>query len=127
MQRLAKSAVVHVTFAFLAMGGWALFANRAHGDAAWTPALVQGAISGFITLALKKVLEAMAGRFSGPLAYLVPPVITASVILGALIAIHSAIGTPEVASTIAVPWSVSTLYAFVYTAALVREKTRESA
>ena len=128
MPRLAKSAVVHVAFAFLAMGGWALFANRAHGlDAAGAPALVQGTISAALTLVLKRALEAMAARLSGAPAYALPPFITASLILGVLLAVHSLIGTPEVAATIAVPWSVSTLYALVYTAVLAREKTAESA
>lgn len=123
MKKLAKSAVVHVAFAFLAMGGWTLFANRAHGlEAAWRPAVVQGVISGAITLALKRVLEAVAGRLAGPAAYMLPPLATASVILAVLICVHVMIGTPEVARTIAVPWSVSTLYAILYTAALVRER-----
>ena len=31
IQRLMKSSLVHMAFGFLLMGGWALFANRAHG------------------------------------------------------------------------------------------------
>lgn len=120
MPRLAQSAVVHVAFAVLAMGGWALFANRAHGlDAAWRPALVQGLISGGITFGLKRVLEAAAERVQG-WAWLLPPLATAAVILALLTLVHRLIGTPEVARTIAVPWSVSTLYAFLYAAALAR-------
>lgn len=123
VQRLARSAFVHVAFAFLAMGGWALFANRAHGlEAAWKPAVVQGAVSACITLVLKRVLEAFAARLKGPLAFVLPPLVTAGVILAALVAIHRLIGTPEVARTIAVPWSVSTLYAILYTAALALER-----
>jgi hypothetical protein len=106
------------------MGGWTLWANASHGlAAAWLPALVQGAISGAITLVLKRALETMAARLSGPTAYVVPPVITATVILALLIGVHRLIGTPEIARTIAVPWSVSTLYAIIYTAALVRGRT----
>jgi hypothetical protein len=123
VQKLARSAFVHVAFAFVAMGGWTLLANREHGlAAAWKPAVVQGLISGAITLVLKRVLEAAAGRLSGPLAYVVPPLATASVILAVLVVVHRLIGTPELIRTIAVPWSVSTLYAIVYTAALVRER-----
>jgi hypothetical protein len=118
---LARSTPAHVTFAFVAMGGWALWANHRHGlEAAWLPALIQGTISGLITLVLKRALEAMAGRFPGALAYAAPPAITASAILVLLVAVHRLIGTPEVARTIAVPWSVSTLYAIVYSAALAR-------
>lgn len=121
LQTLGRSTAVHVGFAFLAMGGWALFANSGHGlAAAWGPALAQGAMSGLITLVLKRALEAMSDRFSGVLSYVAPPTLTAAVILTLLVSIHRLIGTPEILRTIAVPWSVSTLYAFVYCAALVR-------
>lgn len=121
LRDLAKATAVHVGFAFLAMGGWTLFANAGHGLAvAWLPALVQGAISGTITLVLKRSLEAMAARLYGPAAYAVPPLVTAAVILALLVGVHRLIGTPEIARTIAVPWSVSTLYAVIYTAVLVR-------
>jgi hypothetical protein len=121
LRDLAKSTAVHVGFAFVAMGGWTLWANAGHGlAAAWLPALVQGAISGTITLVLKRALEAMAARLAGPVAYLVPPAVTAPVILAVLIVVHRMIGTPEIARTIAVPWSVSTLYAIIYTSILVR-------
>jgi hypothetical protein len=117
---LAGASAVHVAFAFLAMGGWALFANRAHGAGALLPALAQGTMSGLITLGLKRALEAMVARLSGWIAYIIPPLITASVIPVVLIGVHMMIGTPEIAATIAVPWGVSTLYAIVYTAALAR-------
>ena len=117
---------MHVVVAFVGMGGWALFANRAHGAAAIGPALAQGAMSGVITLVLKRALEAFAARLSGWTAYVLPPLTTASVILAVLIVVHRLIGTPEIAATIAVPWSVSTLYAIVYTAALARGRRGKS-
>lgn len=118
---LAKSTALHVGFAAVAMGGWALFANSGHGFAAAAgPAAAQGLLSGAITFGLKRALEAMVARLSGALAYIVPPLITACVILGVLTGVHILIGTPEIASTIAVPWSVSTLYAFVYASTLAR-------
>ena len=123
LQRLAKSTAVHVSFAFLAMGGWTLWANAGHGlAAAWLPALVQGAISGIITLVLKRALEAMAQRLTGA-AYVIPPAVTATTILAVLVGVHRLIGTPEIARTIAVPWTVSTLYAVIYTGVLVRGQT----
>lgn len=123
MQRLLKSSLVHIAFGFLAMGGWALFANREHGLAgAWLPALVQGTLSGALTGVLKKTLEALDGRLQGALAWAVPPAITAGSILALLAVVHTAIGTPEVIATIAVPWSVSTLYAIIYNAGLVRAR-----
>lgn len=123
MERLLKSSPVHVAFGFLAMGGWALFANRDHGLAGtWLPALVQGTLSGALTGVLKKTLEALDGRLRGAMAWAVPPAITAGSILALLSLVHTAIGTPEVIATIAVPWSVSTLYAIVYNAGLVRAR-----
>lgn len=123
MERLLKSSLVHIAFGFLAMGGWALFANRAHGLAgAWLPALAQGAMSGALTGLLKKTLEALDGRLKGLAAWVAPPAITAGSILTLLVLVHTAIGTPEVIATIAVPWSVSTLYAIVYNAGLVRAR-----
>ncbi len=109
-------------FAFLAMGGWALFANRSHGAGALLPALAQGLLSGAITFGLKRALEALAARMTGWAAYVLPPLVTASAILAVLVGVHTLIGTPEIAATIAVPWSVSSLYAIVYTALLVRER-----
>jgi hypothetical protein len=122
LAKLARASAVHVGVAFLAMGGWTLFANRAHGAAAVAPALAQGTISALITLGLKRVLETFAVRLAGWQAFVLPPAATASVILALLIAAHRLIGTPELFATIAVPWSVSTLYAILYAAALARER-----
>jgi hypothetical protein len=122
---LARASATHVAFAFLAMGGWALFANRAHGAGAIAPALAQGALSAAITFGLKRSLEAMAARLPGAWAYVIPPSVTATMILAMLVGVHTAIGTPEIAATIAVPWSVSTLYAIVYAAIVARARRRE--
>lgn len=47
---LARSSVVHVAFAFFAMGAWATFANRSAGMShALIAGLLQGALSGGIT------------------------------------------------------------------------------
>ena len=118
-----RSSAAHMAFGFLLMGGWALFANRAHGlDEAWLPALAQGTVSALLTAVIKKVIEWLDGRIAGPLAYVAPPLITASSILATLFAMHSLIGTPEIAATIAFPWSISTLYAIVYNAGIVRAR-----
>lgn len=125
LRTFAGSTFAHVGFAFLAMGGWALYANAGHGlAAAALPAAAQGALSGLITLVLKRALEAMSPRFPGALAYVVPPAITAAAILALLVAVHTLIGTPEIARTIAVPWSVSTFYAIVYAATLARGQAK---
>lgn len=123
MQRLMKSSLVHIAFGFLLMGGWALFANRAHGlEGAWLPALVQGSLSGALTGFIKKTLEALDGRLPGPLASIIPPAVTAGSILALLSLVHTLIGTPEPVATIAFPWTVSTLYAVIYNAGLVRAR-----
>src|SRR5215472_4366110 len=122
LAKLARASATHVTFAIVAMGGWALFANRAHGAGAIVPALAQGVLSGGITFVLKRALEALVVRIGGPLAFVLPPLATASAILLALAGVHLAIGTPEIVATIAVPWSVSTLYAIVYSAVLAQDR-----
>ena len=118
-----RSSAAHMAFGFLLMGGWALFANRAHGlEGSWLPALAQGVVSALLTGVIKKAIEWMDGRIGGPLAYVVPPLVTASSILAVLVTMHSLIGTPEVAATIAFPWSISTLYAIIYNAGIVRAR-----
>jgi hypothetical protein len=128
----ASSTLAHVAFGFFAMGAWAWFANRHHPlDQALTAALVQGAISGALTLVLKKALEWMSAAFlrapqsdegqgRAIAALIVPPIVTAASILAVLTAAHTAAGTPEIAATIAVPFSVSTSYAILYNLKLWR-------
>ncbi|HEY0599553.1 hypothetical protein [Brevundimonas sp.] len=116
-----RSTALHVAFAFVAMGGWAAFANRGHGPEAMLPAFaVQGALSALITLVMKRGLEAGHARLTGLPARLLPPLISCTAIGALLFAVHGLAGTPEVIRTIAVPWTVSTLYAFVYVASLER-------
>lgn len=119
----ARSTWTHVLFGFLAMGAWAAFANREHGGLAMAYAfVVQGTLSGLLTLALKRWLET---AFQSLMAdwpmlprRLTPPIISCVIIGTALFLAHRLAGTPEIIATIAVPWSVSTLYAFLYTATL---------
>ena len=110
---------MHGAVAFLAMGAWAAFANRGHGAGAMALAgLIQGAISCGITLVLKRALEAMFARLPGAAALALPPIVTMTVVLAVLVAIHKLAGTPEVWATIAVPYTVSSAYAWIYTATL---------
>lgn len=117
--RLAQSSIVHVLIAFLAMGGWAWFANRAHPPAsALMAAFVQGCLSGAITLVLKTAIEFLVKRLSGVAALVVPPMaafLTSTVLLSA---IHMMAGTPEILATIALPLTVSTSYALAYSYSL---------
>ncbi len=126
LAKLGRASATHVAFAFTAMGGWAWFANRAHGSAAIPPALAQGVLSGAITFVLKRALDAMAARLDGLAAYALPPLASASTILALLFGVHRMIGTPEIAATIAVPWSVSTGYAVIYTAIMARGRSPQA-
>jgi hypothetical protein len=149
----ATSTVAHVGFAFLAMGGWAVFANRNHllSDALLA-GLVQGTVSALLTLVLKKFLEWLSALMSPTLrqaqrdgvieapvregrqpqpvegaarriaALIVPPLITAASILAILVSAHTLAGTPEIAATIAVPFTVSTTYAIIYNWGLWRRR-----
>lgn len=112
---LAGSSVVHVLFAFLAMGGWAVFANRMHPMPRPVVAgLVQGILSACLTLFLKSAIDALSKRFRGLAALWAPPLIACLGSSGILVTIHALSGTPEIVKTIAVPLLVSTSYATLY-------------
>jgi len=123
MRDLARSSIVHVAVAFLAMGGWAVFANRAHAfPQPLVAGLVQGALSGAITLVLKRMIEAIAARLAGIAALVLPPLVAVALSLAILITIHTLAGTPEILATIALPVGVTALYSTLYAAALQRRK-----
>ena len=120
---LARSGWSHVAVAFLAMGSWAAFANRAHPmPAPLLAGLVQGAISVTITLGLKRAIEALVGRLEGWAALVVPPLAACAVSASLLTALHTAAGTPEILATMALPLTVATSYAALYTFTLWRER-----
>lgn len=121
LARMMRSSIVHVGFAFVAMGSWAAFANHAHPmPAPLYAGLLQGAISATITLVLKRAIEYLAGRFSGLMALVAPPVIAGLVSASLLTILHRIGGTPEIAKTIAVPLTVATSYAALYNYSLWR-------
>lgn len=109
---LAGQTWVHIAVGAVLMGGWAFFANRQHalGDAVQA-ALLQGALSGFLTGCLKMIadrLRAVLPRWwqaAGlSLMFSVTLLLTA----------HWATGTPELLATVAVPLLVSGSYIFGY-------------
>ena len=115
LKALAGSSIVHVLFAFLAMGGWAVFANRAHPmPRPLIAGVVQGVISGCLTLFLKSVVEALSRHFSGSARLWAPPLIACLGSATILIVIHALSGTPEILKTIAVPLLVSSSYVAIY-------------
>ncbi|MEQ1818857.1 MAG: hypothetical protein ABL871_09620 [Terricaulis sp.] len=131
-EQMASNTLVHVAFGFIAMGAWAVFANRAHPlPQALLAGLVQGTISGTLTLFLKKGLERMSAMFFRArqsdegqgrdiAALFLPPIVTATAIGTILFTAHTLAGTPEVLATIAVPFTVSTSYAVLYNLRLWR-------
>ncbi len=118
---LLQSKAVHGFGGFCLMGGWAVFANRAHEmPAPLMAGLVQGALTAAITLFLKRVIESIFDRTSGWLRLALPPLSACLVSLILLTTVHTLAGTPSLLTTISVPIAISTLYAFFYTIALSR-------
>jgi hypothetical protein len=123
LRRLAGSGTVHVLFAFLAMGGWAVLANRDHAmPQPLYSGILQGTLSACLTLFLKSVIDALSRRFTGITRFWAPPLIACLGSASLLTALHALIGTPEIASTVAVPLLVSTGYASIYNYSLSRRK-----
>lgn len=123
MRSLARQSWIHVAVAFVAMGGWAVFANRAHPmPQPLVAGFVQGVLSGGITFILKRMVEAVGARFSGVAGLVLPPVVAVALSLVILTAIHTLAGTPEIAATLALPVSVTALYSTLYAAALWRAR-----
>lgn len=121
---MIRSNALHLAVAFLGMGAWAVFANRAHGGEAWLAGLVQGALSATINLFLKRMTEAVSARASGLWRLALPPVLAVGASLAILTTVHHLAGTPEIATTIALPLSVTALYASLYAVALWRDRWR---
>ncbi|EJT06636.1 hypothetical protein [Rhizobium sp. CCGE 510] len=116
-----RSGVVHVLVAFMAMGSWAVFANRAYAmPSPLYAGLVQGTISSCLTLFLKTVIDWLSTRFSsGSVRFWAPPLTACVGSASILVAIHAVTGTPEILKTIAFRLLVSTSYAAIYNYSLL--------
>lgn len=115
IRRIAASWITHVTFAFCAMGGWALYANSGHPMPKPVIAgLVQGTMSACLTLFLKTTIDRLSGLLPAWSLPWAPPAIAAIASASILVTIHTIARTPEIAATIAVPLAVATSYAFIY-------------
>lgn len=102
-------------FAFIAMGGWAIFANAAYPMPQPVIAgAVQGTMSALLTLFLKKSVDVMRPRFTGHFSLWTPPLISSIGSATLLIGAHWVAGTPEILATVAVPLTVSVTYIFAY-------------
>ncbi|MBB3964393.1 hypothetical protein [Rhizobium metallidurans] len=125
LRRIAGNGITHVTFAFCAMGGWAMFANRGYPPARFLLAgLVQGTLSALLTLFLKTAVEQLSRRIAGTYALWAPPLIACLASSAILATIHALSGTPEILKTIALPLAVSTSYAAIYNYSLYRKGKR---
>jgi len=101
----------HMAFAFFGMGAWAVFANRMHGaPAALLAGVVQGCISATITLLLQREIDALR-RFGQWIAILA----ACATSLAILLVIHTLAATPELWTTIALPWGIGCSYVLLYT------------
>ena len=115
LRRIAASGVTHVLFAFVAMGGWAYFANSGHPmPKPLVAGLVQGTMSACLTLFLKTTIDRLAGMMTRPLSLWAPPAVACTASAAILATIHKIAGTPEILTTIAVPLLVATSYGFIY-------------
>ena len=113
--RLAQSGLVHVLFAFVMMGSWAVYANWGHPmPKPLIAGILQGALSGAITFALKRSLDYLRGHVARAVGWWLPPLIALSISFCLLVTAHLIAGTPEVARTISLPFSVASLYALGY-------------
>ena len=125
VSQIARSGITHVLFAFLVMGGWAVFANRHHPMPEPLDAgLVQGTISACITLVMKKSLDFLSASLPGPVALWLPPLIVCCCSIIVLVFVHIAAGTPELFRTIALPFSVAATYAVLYNLTLYQRKRK---
>ncbi|WP_412074319.1 hypothetical protein [Tritonibacter mobilis] len=112
---LMAATPLHVAVGFLTMGGWAVFANAGSGLRVMLLAgLVQGLISGGLTLGLKRSVDWMRPRMARGLGNWMPPLIAICGSAFLLVIAHWLSGTPEIAATIAVPLGVSLSYIFTY-------------
>lgn len=103
------------------MGGWAVFANRAHDmPAPLVAGVVQGALTATITLFLKRIIEGVFHRTRGWQRLVLPPLCACLISLTLLSTMHTMAGTPALLATTSVPLTVSTVYAFLYTITLSR-------
>lgn len=123
MSRPLRSSALHMAVAFLGMGGWAVFANRGHAMPAPVMAgLVQGCLSALLTLLMKRMIEGVSARLPGLAGLVLPAVLAIALSLAVLLTLHNLAGTPEIAATIALPLSVTTIYATSYSLTLWRSR-----
>jgi len=126
IHKWGNSTFAHVLSSFILMGGWAVFANMSHAmPAPLYAGLLQGLLSGVLTLGLKKAFEAVFGfwnaRGQGKIGVMFTPLMVCTVSASTLLACHAIAGTPELIATIIMPSSVALIYGYIYTYAMWRQ------
>jgi len=103
-------------FAFCLWGGWAYYINSKHGiNTGLISGFAQGAASFIITLGMVYAVTWLYVRIpASPIRLLLPALITVSVTSTGLYTVHSLVGTPNIATTIAPALSVAFMFC-VYT------------
>ena len=116
MQTLTHSNLTHMAGGFLLMGSWATFANWGHAlPAPLVAGLTQGILTACITLGLKRLVEGLSARPPGHAGVVIPPLVACITSVTLLYTVHRLAGTPKVWATLAVPSTVASLYAALYT------------
>lgn len=111
-----RSNLAHMAGGFALMGGWAAFAHADHSFSTQVRSgVTQGLLTAFITLGLKRMVEAVATRLSGLVGLIAPPILACAISVSLLFTMHSLVGTPKVWTTLALPSTVATIYAALYT------------
>lgn len=117
---LLRSNLAHGFAGFVLMGSWAAFANRHHlWPAPLQAFLVQGALTAAITVLLKRAVETVLAR--NPDRPWLAPLAAAAISCSLLTLVHTLAGTPAFWATIAVPFTVATTYAALYTRRLAHD------
>ena len=107
---------------FVAYGGWAYYANSAHGgEIAMRSGLVQGTYSLVLTFLMTLVTEWLFIAFARlPGRVGVATVVISVVLFLSAYGIHMLVGTPEILMTIVPGWIIGSIYTTIYLLGLRR-------
>lgn len=99
-------------FAFLMWGGWAYYVNNGQGSSTGLiSGITQGSASFIITLAMVHTVTWLYKNIPpSPLQLFLPAIITVSITASCLYSVHSLVGTPNIAYTIAPALSVAFIF-----------------
>ena len=117
----ARSLIAAIA-GFVAYGGWAFFANVAHGsDMATRAGWVQGSYSFVLTFVMTYVTEWLYRLFSRvPMGMMWTVVLVSIILFSSAYSIHLLVGTPEILMTILPGFVIGTIYTAVYVWGLQR-------